>query len=57
MRLTQGQYYKTFYASNLQILVITRVFVSGKPFQPSLMFAGKAIEYLSKAAFRCSTLG
>jgi hypothetical protein len=27
------------------------VFVSGKPFQPSLMFVGKAGAYLSEAPF------
>jgi hypothetical protein len=27
------------------------------PFQPSLMFAGKAGAYSSEAPFRCSTLG
>jgi hypothetical protein len=32
------------------------VFVPGKPFQLSLMFAGKA-DYLTEAHFRCSTLG
>jgi len=33
------------------------VFVSGKPFQPSLMFADKARVYPSEAPFRCSALG
>jgi len=33
-----------------------KVFVPGKPFQPSLMFAGKAGAYPSEASFRCSTL-
>ncbi len=33
------------------------VFVTGKPFKPSLMFAGKAGAYLIEAPFRCSTLG
>jgi hypothetical protein len=33
------------------------VFVPDKPFQPSLMFVGKAGEYPSEASFRCSTLG
>jgi hypothetical protein len=32
------------------------VFVPGKPFQPSLMFAGKAGAYPSETPFRCSTL-
>ncbi len=35
---TWGLYYKTFYCRNLRIFV----FVLVKPFQPSLMFAGKA---------------
>jgi len=33
------------------------VFDPNKPFQPSLMFAGKAGSYLSEASFCCSTLG
>jgi len=33
------------------------VFVPGKPFKPSLIFAGKAGAYPSEAPFRCSTLG
>ncbi len=37
-----GQCYKTFYARNLQIFVITRVFVAERLFQLSLMFVGKA---------------
>jgi hypothetical protein len=31
-------------------------FVPAKPFQPSLMFSGKARAYPSEAPFRCSTL-
>jgi hypothetical protein len=31
-------------------------FVPGMPFQPSLMFAGKAGSYLSEVHFKCSTL-
>jgi hypothetical protein len=34
-----------------------RVFVPGKPFQPSLMFAGKAGAYPREDPFRFSTLG
>jgi hypothetical protein len=49
-----GLYYKTFYNCNLRIFVIARVFVFGKPFQLSLMFAGKAAAYMSEAPF---TLG
>jgi len=33
------------------------MFVPGKPFQPSLMFASKAGAYPNEAPFRCSTLG
>jgi len=33
------------------------LFVLGKPFQPILMFAGKAGAYPSEAPFRCCTLG
>ncbi len=32
------------------------VFVSGRPFQPSLMFASKAGDNQIEAPFRCSTL-
>jgi hypothetical protein len=32
-------------------------FVPNKPFQPSLMFAGKASAYLSEASLSFSTLG
>jgi hypothetical protein len=31
--------------------------VPRKALQPSLMFAGKALAYLSETPFRCSTLG
>ncbi len=34
-----------------------RLFASGMIFQPSLMFASKAIAYPTEAPFRCSTLG
>jgi hypothetical protein len=37
--------------------IIISAFVPGKPYQPSLMFVGKAGAYLSEATFRCSTLG
>ncbi len=39
-----------FYGCNLQIFVISQS-VSGKPFQLSLMFVGKAGEYPSEAPF------
>ncbi len=44
---TWGKYYKTFYGRKLQIFIVG--FVPGKPFQPSLMFAGKTRAYLSEA--------
>ncbi len=37
-----GQYYKTFYSHTLGIFVVSQSVVPGKPFQPSLMFVGKA---------------
>ncbi len=37
-----GQCYKTFYVRNLRIFIIARVFVPGRPFQPSHMFVSKA---------------
>jgi hypothetical protein len=49
-----AQYYKTFYDRNL-LAFLNRVFVPGKPFLPSLMFANKAGAYLSNALFKCST--
>jgi hypothetical protein len=33
------------------------MFVPGRPFQPSIMFAGKAGAYASGATFRCPLLG
>jgi hypothetical protein len=39
-----------------EFLLWARAFVSGKPFQPWLMFAGKAWAYPSEARFRCPTL-
>ncbi len=56
IKMPWGQCYKTFSVSNLRIFVI-RVFVTSKPFQPILMFSGKAGAYLSEAPLRCSTLG
>jgi hypothetical protein len=32
-------------------------FVPGKPFQPSLMFVGRARAYTSDTPFRCSSQG
>jgi hypothetical protein len=37
-------------------LEYARVFFSGKPFQPSLMFVNNAEAYLSEALFKCTTL-
>ncbi len=48
---------KLFSAVNYDFLKYARVFVPGKPFQPSLMSSGKAGAYLSEAAFMYSTLG
>jgi hypothetical protein len=42
LQAPNGVSYKTFYVRNLQMLVISYMFVSGKSFQPSLMFVGKA---------------
>jgi hypothetical protein len=39
---SRGLYHKTYYARNLRISEI-RVFVPGKPFQPSLVFVGKGL--------------
>jgi len=38
------------------LFVIARVFVPGKPFETSLMFASMTGVYLSETPFRCSTL-
>ncbi len=48
--------YKTFYRRNLQMSVISQMFVSGKHFQDRLLFLSKARAYLSEAPFMCSTL-
>ncbi len=57
--LSGGLYSKTFYGRNLKDFrnKLARVFVSGKPFHPSLMFMGKVGAYPNKAPFSCSTLG
>ena len=49
-----GLYYKTFYGRNFRNKL---VFAPGKPFQPSLMFAGKDRAYPSGVPFKSSTLG
>jgi hypothetical protein len=51
-----GLYHKTYYDRNVQVSVICYSVCPGKSFQSSLVFAGKAVAYLSKAPLRCSTL-
>ncbi len=48
---------KLFTAVNYKRSQNAIAFAPGKLFQLSLMFAGKAGAYPSKALFRCSTLG
>jgi hypothetical protein len=48
---------KLFMKVIYKYLLQARAFVPGMPFQPSLMFAGKAGAYLSETHFSCSTLG
>jgi hypothetical protein len=50
---TWGQCYNTFYDRKLPTFVI----VPGEPFQPTLMFAGKAGAYLSGALLKGRLLG
>jgi hypothetical protein len=54
-------YETTILAANITNVEVTGpAFVPGKPFQPSLMFAGKAYPvgaYPSEAPFRCSIVG
>jgi hypothetical protein len=51
-----GVYTIKIYGCNIQILVIVRVFVLGKPYQTSLMFVGEARSHtLSGAPERCFT--
>jgi hypothetical protein len=52
-----GQCYKTFLVCNLRFFAKARVFAPGKPFHPSLVFAGKAEDYPIEESFRCSALG
>jgi len=49
-RIRRGQCYKTFLSLVYQFLYLARVFVPGEPFQPGLMFAGKARAYPSEAS-------
>jgi hypothetical protein len=48
---------KLFTAVSYDFSKYARVFVPGKPFQPSLMFGGKAGAYPREAPFRCYTQG
>ncbi len=50
-----GKCCKTFYGCKLRLFY--NKLVTGKRFQPSLMFAGKAGAYPSEAPLRCSALG
>jgi len=52
-----AQCHKTFYVRKLRIFVISYGACQCKPFQPSLMFVGKAGAYPSEAPFSYSTLG
>ncbi len=54
---TRGQCYQTFYGRNLRNFVISWNVCPGKPFQPSVMFVGKARAYPSDVTFSCCTLG
>jgi hypothetical protein len=45
-------YYKTFYGRNLRIFILSKSVFPGQPFQPSLMFAGKAGAYPSEAPLK-----
>jgi hypothetical protein len=54
---TYIQFYKTFLSLIYKFSIEARVFAPGKPFQPGLMFSGKAIAYPSEAPFRCNTKG
>ncbi len=51
------QCFNTFLSAIYGFTKQATVIVAGKPFQPSLMFAGKAGAYTNKAPFTCSTLG
>ncbi len=48
---------KLFTAVSYNFSIYARAFITNKPFQPSLMFAGKAGAFPSEAPFKCSTLG
>jgi hypothetical protein len=55
---TWGQCYKTFYICDLQNVHKKLECLSLASFyQPSLMLERKAVAYLSKTPFTCSTLG
>ncbi len=52
-----AKFYKTFAVVIYKFLWYAGVFVPGKPFQPSLLFAGKAGAYPSEVPFWRSNLG
>ncbi len=54
---TRGQCYKTFLSVIYEFSQSAKVFVPGKPFQLSLMYASKARAYLSGVPFSLFTLG
>jgi len=53
---SKGLYYKTFTVVIYGFSQKARVFTSGKPVQPNIMFPGTAVAYPSGAPERCSTL-
>jgi hypothetical protein len=55
LSVTAKKCYKTFKEVIYKYLYWTIVFVPGRPFSPSLMFASKARAYPSEATFRCFT--
>ncbi len=48
---------ETFLSVTSEFLQLARVFVPDKPFQPSLMFGGKAGVFHIEEPFSCSSLG
>jgi hypothetical protein len=55
MKSTGANVIILFTAVSYDFSQLARVFVRGKPFQPSLMFAGKAKACSSEAPFKCSS--
>jgi hypothetical protein len=54
-KTTGAVFTKTFFFVSYERAKKARVFVPGKPFQPSLMYLSKDGAYLDEATFRCST--